>query len=197
MDGDRPRRAGPKGPGSKGPGADTPRPPRAPSAKRIVLASIGSDVPDEVIDRVSDVAADLRGEGADAPVPVVHVLAIARIWGTSLGIPHPGLYPNRHEIDEQRRIVDAATVAVARRGFQVKGRILSTRNAAKVIGRFAESIGASAIVVGDPSGAMKGWERTVKGSPVKELVRVTRIPVYAVPIDDPAPQGSRTARDRK
>jgi hypothetical protein len=162
-----------------------------------VLASTGYEVPGEVIERLSAVAADLRGDAADAPVPVVHVLAIARIWGTSLGLPHPGLYPNRHEIDEQRRIIDAASIAVARRGFQVKSRILSARNPAKVIGRFAESIGASAIVLGDPSGAMKGWERAVKGHPVKELGRLTSIPVYGVPIDVPVPQGSRASHGRK
>ncbi len=141
-------------------------------------------------------ASDLRGGIPDAPNPVIHVLSIARIWGTSLGFPNPGLYPNRVEIDEQREIVDSASAAVERRGFEVKSRILTARDPAKVIARYAERIGARAIVLGDPMHAMRPWERAIKGNPAKDLGRRTRIPLHIVPIDAPMPRGMPSRRGR-
>ena len=190
MDAQRARRAGPKGPGSAGRGASAPRP----GARRIVLASVGPPIPAPVFDRLVEVAFDLRAGIDDAPMPVVHVLSIARIWGTALGLPNPGLYPNRIEIDEQRRIVDTAAATVAGLGFQVKSSVLSARNPAKVIVRYAESIGAKAIVVGDPYRSAPAWERAVKGDPVKEMLRRGSIAVHSVPIDEPLPRGIRARR---
>jgi len=196
----RPRRAGPKGPGSRARATPSRRPPR-PFARRVVLASVGPPIPGEMIDRLVAVAAEVRG-GDEQPLPVVHVVSIARIWGTSLGLPNPGLYPNRIEIEEQRRIVDTASAALVRRGYVVKSRILSARRPARVIARYAESIGAKAIVVGDPTGGFRSWERVVKGSETRELARRTRIPVHPVSIDAPMPRSTgrpgdpRTAEQR-
>jgi hypothetical protein len=154
-----------------------------------VLASVGPPIPDGVIDLLKRVAGDLGRERPDAPHAVVHVISIARIWGTSFGLPNPGLYPNRLEIEEQRDIVDSASDAVRRGGFVVKSRILSARDPAKVIARYAESIGAKAIVVGDPAHAGKAWERAVKANPVRDLGRRTRIPIHSMSVDAPMPRG--------
>jgi hypothetical protein len=189
------RRAGPKGPGSRRAGTGAPgdaKKSRPPSAPRIVLASLGPPIPAVVVDRMVAVARDVRGEGR--PTPVVHVVSIARIWGTGLGLPHPGLRPNRVELEEQQEIVRTALRDVERRGFTGKTRIIMTRNPAKVIARHAESIGASAIVVGDPSGQRAGLLRSILWNPVRDLSRRTKIPVHAVAIDAEMPRALRSAR---
>ena len=62
--------------------------------RRIVLASEGRPIPQSVL---REVVALAKPEHAE-----VKVVAIARIWGTSLGFPNPGLQPTRGEWDEQR-----------------------------------------------------------------------------------------------
>ena len=49
-------------------------------------------------------------------MPTVFVMSIARVWGTSLGFPNPGLKPTKHEWDEQQRIVHEAVVNVREGG---------------------------------------------------------------------------------
>src|SRR5262245_26144019 len=127
MTGERPtgaRRAGPKGPGSRRPASGAPpdaKRQRPPTAPRIVLASLGPAIPERVVDRLVEVAREVQGD--DRPQPVVHVVSIARIWGTALGLQHPGLRPNRIELEEQQEIVHAALKEVERRGFTGKTRI--------------------------------------------------------------------------
>jgi hypothetical protein len=160
-----------------------------------VLASLGPPIPVEVIDRALEVAREVRGE--DRPLTVVHVVSIARIWGTSLGLPHPGLRPNRLELEEQQEIVHAALRDVERRGFPGKTRIMMTRNPAKVIARHAESIGASAIVVGDPaSRGGAGLLRSILWNPVRDMARRTKIPIHAVSIAEPMPRALRSVPGR-
>jgi hypothetical protein len=151
------------------------------------VASLGTAVPEAVIERAVEVAGEIRG-GDDRPQTVMHVVSIARVWGTALGLPHPGLRPNRVELEEQHRIVHEALRALERRGFAGKTRIYVTRNPAKVIGRFAESIGATAIVVGDPIGPSPSPLRLVRWNPVRDLAKRAGIPVHAVRIDAELPR---------
>lgn len=81
----------------------------------------------------------------------VHVLVIARIWGTSLGFPNPGLNPSRQEWEEAREIVAWASAALEREGVRVRGSVVGTRNGAKLVLREARRLGCTAIVMGaDP-----------------------------------------------
>jgi Universal stress protein family len=198
MAGERPtgaRRAGPKGPGSRRAATGAPRgasKTRPPSADRIVLASLGPAIPASVVERFVEVAREVQGQ--DRPAPIVHVVSIARIWGTALGLPHPGLRPNRFELEEQQEIVHATLTEVQRRGFTGKTRIFMTRNPAKAIVRHAESIGASAIVVGDPSKRGPGLLRSILWNPVRDMSRRSRIPVHAVAIDEEMPRALRSGR---
>ena len=198
MAGERPttaRRAGPKGPGSRRSAAGAPRDAtkvRPASARRIVLASLGPAIPVQVVDRMVEIAREVQGESG--PRPVVHVVSIARIWGTALGLPHPGLRPNRVELEEQQEIVHGALKEVERRGFTGKTRIFMTRNPAKAIVRHAESIGAGAIVVGDPSRHGPGALRSILWNPVREMSRKSRIPVHAVAIQEEMPRALRSTR---
>jgi nucleotide-binding universal stress UspA family protein len=86
----------------------------------------------------------------------VYVFAIARIHGTSLGFPHPGLLPTKAEWEAQRSSVDAAVKALERRGLRSAGRVLGSRKAAKRICEEAQRLGCDAIVMGAdaPRGAI-------------------------------------------
>ena len=92
------------------------------TVRRIVLASEGRPIPSSVIQQVVKLA---KPEGAE-----VRVVTIARIWGTSLGFPNPGLQPTRGEWDEQRLIVRKAIEALEGAGLEASGHVIGTRRAA-------------------------------------------------------------------
>ena len=109
----------------------------------ILLATEEREIAPEVIDAAARLA-----EAERAPV---YVFAIARVHGTSLGFPHPGLLPTKAEWEAQRRSVDAAVAALRRRGLRSAGRVLGTRRAAKRICEEAQRLECEAIVMGaDP-----------------------------------------------
>jgi nucleotide-binding universal stress UspA family protein len=88
----------------------------------------------------------------------VHVLVIARIWGTGLGLPHPGLLPNKKEMGAARDLVDAAIRELEKHGLEAEGQVIGTRRPAKVIVREAERLGVDAIVMGaDPRKRLGDW----------------------------------------
>ena len=81
----------------------------------------------------------------------VHILVIARIWGTSLGFPNPGLNPSRQEWEQAREIVSRATAALEGEGVPARGGVVGTRNGAKLVMKEARRLGCTAIVMGaDP-----------------------------------------------
>src|SRR5262245_61762836 len=68
------------------------RPPEPPSidefsGKMILLASEGRPIPRGAV--------ALTGRMAKKAGAEVHVMSVARIWGTSFGLPNPGLMPNK------------------------------------------------------------------------------------------------------
>jgi nucleotide-binding universal stress UspA family protein len=77
----------------------------------------------------------------------VHVLTIARIWGTSLGFPNPGLFPSKGEWDTQRAIVDDTVRSLERAGVEADGHVIGARNATKRIVREARHLHCGAIVM--------------------------------------------------
>lgn len=112
--------------------------------QRILIASTGRAFEREVLDRAVDLA---RKRGAK-----VSVLQIMRIWGTGLGLPHPGLKPNKAEQDLAIRTLNDALEYVAKRNVPISGQqIIGTRNPAKVILREAGRLGVGTIVMGAPA----------------------------------------------
>ena len=105
---------------------------------RVLLASEGRPFTPDAI----DAALDLVAVGG-----TVSIIAIARIWGSSLGFPNPGLMPNKQELAEQHGLVDQALLACERRGVQASGRVVGTRDAAKRIVKEAVAINAGAVVM--------------------------------------------------
>ena len=76
------------------------------------------------------------------------MLSIARIWGTSFGLPHPGLMPNKREWQAQHDFVAEALKGLKRQGVEATGQVLSSRNAGKRILKEARRRNIDAIVMG-------------------------------------------------
>jgi nucleotide-binding universal stress UspA family protein len=108
--------------------------------ERILLASEGRPIPESAL----ELAAQLAAQGGGR----VHVFSVARVWGTGLGLPNPGLLPNKREWDEQREIVRLAVEALQRRGVDATGHVLATRKATKRIISEAVRLDCGAIVMG-------------------------------------------------
>jgi nucleotide-binding universal stress UspA family protein len=106
----------------------------------ILLASEGRKIPRPAVELAARMARQ-----AGAPV---HVLAIARVWGSAFGLPHPGLRPNAREWQAQQAVVGEAIGILKRRGVEASGQVLGTRNPARQIVAVARRRGCDAIVMG-------------------------------------------------
>ena len=107
--------------------------------ERVLLASEGRPIPRSAVELAARLARQGGGE--------VHVFSVARVWGTSLGLPNPGLLPNKREWDAQRAIVADAVEALKREGVAATGHVLATRKATKRIVGEAERLSCGAIVM--------------------------------------------------
>jgi nucleotide-binding universal stress UspA family protein len=105
----------------------------------VLLATEGRAIPVAAVERVAELARETGGG--------VHVFCIARVWGTSLGFPNPGLLPTRSEWESQRAVVEAAVKALEKQGVEATGQVLATRKATKRIVTEAERLSCSAIVM--------------------------------------------------
>ena len=143
----------------------------APPLPSILLASTGKAFAREVVEHAIDVARDERS--------FVHVISIARIWGTGLGIQHPGLFPTKLEWKAQLEIVGDAVRELKRAGLDARGGVIATRNASKVIAREAHRLACSTIVIGwQPP---PWWMSYLLQDDVWWLNRRSKVPVVAVP----------------
>jgi nucleotide-binding universal stress UspA family protein len=111
--------------------------------RAVLLASEEREIPKAAIDLAARI-----GKRSGAPV---HVFTLARIWGTSLGFPNPGLMPSKREWDQARAVVDKAIKELRKRGVAADGRVLATRRGAKRIVQEAQRLGCDAIVMGADS----------------------------------------------
>ena len=159
-----------------------PDPPR-----RILLASTGAPFPKKVVARTIELATPEHAK--------VTVLSIAKIYGTSFGIPHPALQPTKAEWQVQVDNADEAAEALRRKGFEVRVQVSRSRNASKMISRWAKAKNFHAIVVADPE--RPRWRRLLEGDPRKELNRRCDVPVYAVPVPATSHRSSRTGQQRR
>ena len=126
------------------PWSPLPEPPdsRSFAPASILLASEGRRIPATAV----EFAVHLSRK-AKAPV---HVLIIARIWGSAFGLPHPGLMPTKREWQLQRDSVAEAVDRLKRRGVEATGQVVSSRNAAKRILAEAKRRKPEAIVMAAP-----------------------------------------------
>lgn len=140
---------------------------------RVLVGSEGREIAYAVLQLAFELA-----RPRTAPIRVV---TIARVWGTGMGFPNPGLLPTKREWDEQRLIVRRAVEAIEKAGFSASGHVIGTRKAAKRILGEATAWRADAIVMGaDPKRRWVGdfiWSQ----EPYR-VRRRARVPVYLVPM---------------
>jgi len=113
----------------------------------------------------------------------VAVVTIARIYGSSLGLPNPGLLPTRKEMDEQKGYVQDAVAALERGGVEAWGQVAASRKPVKTIAQAAAARGVRHVFVVREEQPVR-WRRMVEGDLVKEIARKLR---GAVPVEGVAP----------
>ncbi len=111
---------------------------------------------------------------------MVHVFSIARVWGTSLGFPSPGLLPSKREWDVQRQQVGAAVAAVEAAGVAADGRVVGTRHPTRRILGEAARLSCAAIVMGADPPPRWGLATFSWAAEPHRVRRRARIPVHLV-----------------
>jgi hypothetical protein len=121
------------------------------SQAAVLLASSGSPFSRAAMRRAKELA-------GGQPVAVVSIL---KIYGSSFGLPNPGLMPSRKERDEQLRIVKQAINELERRGCTVDGQVAATRSAGRTIAKVARARNVSYVVM--DSQPVTGIRRIIEG----------------------------------
>lgn len=116
----------------------------AAGTRTVLLASEGRRFTPEAIKFAAHLAR--REGGGDGGH--VRVLTVARLWGTGLGLPNPGLRPSKSELAEQEENVRLAIRQLEKMGIKADGNIVVTRDPRKSILRETRRLGCEAIVMG-------------------------------------------------
>jgi nucleotide-binding universal stress UspA family protein len=124
--------------------------PTAPAA--VLLASSGAPFSKAAVRRARELAA---GE------PVA-VLSILKIYGSTFGLPNPGLLPTRREREEQFANVRKAINQLERSGCTADGQIAATRSAGRMIAKVARARQVRVVVMDDFTES--GVRRVIEGS---------------------------------
>lgn len=124
----------------------------------VLLASSGAPFSRAALRRARELA-------AGQPVAV---LSILKVYGSSFGLPNPGLMPTRRERDEQLKNVKRAIDELERRGCTVDGQIAATRSAGRMIAKVARTRQVQYVVM-DVHPAT-GMRRLIEG----ELTNIVR-----------------------
>jgi len=132
--------------------------PQPTSPAAVLLASSGSPFSAAAVRRARELAAG----------DTVAVLSILKIYGSTFGLPNPGLMPTRREREEQLKVVRRAIGELERRGCDVDGQIAATRSAGRTIARVARTRQVRYVVM-DVSPAA-GIRRIIEG----ELTNIVR-----------------------
>jgi nucleotide-binding universal stress UspA family protein len=103
--------------------------PQPTGSAAVLLASPGAPFSKAAVRRARELAA---GE------PVA-VLSILKVYGSTFGLPNPGLMPSRREREEQLTVVRQAIEELERRGCQVDGQVAATRSAGRMIAKVARA----------------------------------------------------------
>jgi hypothetical protein len=109
----------------------------------VLLASTGKPFTAAAIAAAARLAAAQPGAG-------VRVITIARIHGSSFGLQHPGLMPNKKEKDAAQAIVTKAIKDLQRAGLKANGEVVITRSPARSFSRAARAAGVTHVVLDAP-----------------------------------------------
>ena len=103
--------------------------PQPTSQAAVLLASSGAPFSRAALRRARELA-------GGQPVAV---LSILKIYGSSFGLPNPGLMPTRREREEQLQNVTKAINDLERRGCAADGQVAATRSAGRMIAKVART----------------------------------------------------------
>ncbi|MBI6630589.1 universal stress protein [Pontibaca salina] len=158
--------------------------------RHILIASEGRRISNDVIDLAVDMLHDHGGHAT--------VLTVARLWGTSFGLPNPGLRPSKREMDEQKDNMFQALDRLNAAGIEAGGHIVTTRHPLKSIRKQALEKNCDAIIMG--ADRRQPWFlRNFMWSqePYRIRARVP-LPVYLVcPAATPSGSAPRRRRPRR
>jgi hypothetical protein len=130
------------------------------SAAVLIAAPMGDPIPP------SAVRAALARSGGGA----VAVVTIARIYGSSMGLPNPGLMPTRKEMEAQKAQVEKALRLIEKGGSQAWGQVAASRKPAKTVAQVAKARGVRQVIV-VRNAQTKRWREVVEGDIVKDIAR--------------------------
>ncbi len=147
-----------------------------PLFSRILLATEGRAIPDAAVRRVIELA---DPEGAS-----VRVLSIARVHGTSFGMPTPGLLPSRDEWRQQQEIVTKAIKRLKRKGIRADGHVVGTRKSTKKIIEEATLQECEAIVMAADPDRHRLVADALWSQEPQRVRRRAKVPVFLVPDPD-------------
>jgi hypothetical protein len=125
-------------------------------------------------------AAALAGNGGR-----VAVVTIAKIYGSSYGLPNPGLLPTKRELAERREWVEGAIHTLQQEGAVADGQIASTRRATKKLAAIARVRSPRVVVIDETPET--GLRRLVEGDVGSELRKKLRQDGIDVEVVPPAP----------
>jgi hypothetical protein len=165
------------------------RPPwRQPGAREslapatVLLASTGKPFSDTAIARVVECAGGGR----------VRVVTIARIHGSSFGLQHPGLMPNKKERDQARAVITKAIKALQRAGLKADGEVVITRSVGRSFARAARAAGVRHVLIDAPhGGGLSHIETWVAARYVRYCLREVNLAVVSGGIVHDADRGHR------
>ena len=117
----------------------------------VLLAATGKPFSDVAINRAAELAQGNR----------VRVITIARIHGSSFGLQHPGLMPNKKEKDAAQALVTHAIKALQKAGAKADGEVVITRAPGRSFARAARAAGVARVVIDDTGksrlGKLEAW----------------------------------------
>jgi hypothetical protein len=126
----------------------------------LIAAPFGNPIPRAAV----KLAVELGGGG---PIAVV---TIARIYGSALGLPNPGLMPTRKEMAEQKSQVELTIRQIEKAGAEAWGQVAASRKPVKTIAEAARARGVRhVVIVRKPQTAR--WREVVEGDVVKDISR--------------------------
>jgi hypothetical protein len=130
------------------------------SAAVLIAAPMGDPIPP------SAVRAALARSAGD-PVAIV---TIARIYGSSMGLPNPGLMPTRKEMEAQKSQVEKAVRMIEKGGTEAWGQVAASRKPVKTVAQAAKARGVHHVIVVRTAHSKK-WREVVEGDLVKDIAR--------------------------
>jgi hypothetical protein len=126
----------------------------------LIAAPFGNPIPRSAV----KLAVQLSGGD---PIAVV---TIARIYGSAMGLPNPGLMPTRREMAEQKSQVELTIRQIEKSGAEAWGQVAASRKPIKTVAEAARARGVRhVLVVRKPQAAR--WRAVVEGDVAKDISR--------------------------